>query len=216
MHSSMNKWQSLILWSFVYVMSFTSCTDCRFDHERTVGRPGQCCNQSSSWQWNYCLCSGWVWKLLLWILSTSPLQQPFRCYPSSARLSAVFAVRNSCPVHLNSLDSVWVLVCRSLVLSALMHVYVYISMCVGITDWSTFCAVYVKAPFLIVLHQLSPCLWMHTTAHHQVYVHVQHLALFPSTHRHKHTSPWLTPYSLQQCNNYCSLANGVLIAVIFH
>lgn len=39
---------------------------------------------------------------------------------------------------------------------------------------------------------------------------------FPPTHRHKHTSPQLTPHSLQRCNNYCSLANGVLIAVIFH
>lgn len=179
MHSFIKNYQIFTLLSFLYICHFLSCADCCFDHKWTVGRPGQCCSQSSSRQWNYCLCSRWVWKLLLWILSTSPLQQPFRFYPSSARLSAVFAVRNSCPVHLNSLDSVWVFVCRSLIseyLSVLMLLYVY-----------------------------TPSLLAHTVP-----------CPFPPTHRHKHTSPQLTPHSLQRCNNYCSLANGVLIAVIFH
>ena len=47
---------------------------------------------------------------VLWIPATSPLQRPLTFYWSSAGLSAVFAVRNSCPEHFNSLDSVWVFV----------------------------------------------------------------------------------------------------------
>lgn len=85
-------------------------SDCYTDHKRTVRRPGWCRSASSSWQWDFSLCSWWVWTLVLWIPSTSPLQRPLRSYLSFAGLSAVFAVRNSCPVHLNSLDSVWVFV----------------------------------------------------------------------------------------------------------
>lgn len=52
--------------------------------------------------------------------------------------------------------------------------YTQVCVCVRITDRSSFCALYVKAHFLIVLHHLSPSLWMH-----QVYLHIQYLALFP-------------------------------------
>lgn len=39
---------------------------------------------------------------------------------------------------------------------------------------------------------------------------------YTHTHMHEHTSPQLNPHSWQWCNNYCSLADGVLIAPIFH
>lgn len=84
------------------------CTDCCFDYKWTVGRPGWRRSQSCGWQWDFSLCSRWVWKLVLRIPSTSPLQRLLLdFYPSSAGLSAVFAVRNSCPQHLNSLESAW-------------------------------------------------------------------------------------------------------------
>lgn len=114
---------------YVIVFLFHCPSDCCNDHKRTFRRPGRCRSQSGCWQWDFSLCSRWVWNLVLWIPSTSPLQRPLRFDLSSAGLSAVFAVRNSCPVHLNSSDSVWVFVsvCEIVVsecLDALMQVYV--------------------------------------------------------------------------------------------
>lgn len=94
----------------VIVFLFHCPSDCCNDHKRTFRRPGRCRSHSGCWQWDFSLCSRWVWNSVLWIPSTSPLQPPLRFHLSSAGLSAVFAVRNSCPVHLNSSDSVWVFV----------------------------------------------------------------------------------------------------------
>lgn len=91
------------VWGCVCIFLSHCNADCRFDHKWTIRWPGGFCSQSCCRQWHYTLCSRWVWKLILWVPSTFALQQLIQFYLSSAGLSAAFAVRNSCPVHLNLL-----------------------------------------------------------------------------------------------------------------
>lgn len=133
-------------------------------------------------------------------------------------------------IHLNSLDSVWVFASVWEILVVWVRpctVYV----CANITTtkyvFSSY-TVYIKVDFLILccLSKASlsygtpfpPLMNTHRCLPTSVLTHIlPSFSYTPTnTRTHEHTSPQLTPLSWERCNNYCSLADGVLIAAIFH
>lgn len=59
----------------------------------------------------------------------------------------------------------------------------------------------------------TPCSWIYTDFYSDIYLHT--ISSSP-TDLHEHTRLQLLPLSEELYNNYCSLADGVLIAAIFH